>query len=142
MSTIPLGKITRAKAVAITLTGDVGTITVAADGSVVVEVPAAVLAAAANSAQRWAANVAAQLGPVCGSVPVPVSADVAAMLTGPLASWSMAGIYALRWERTGGFSVAVTKAASETFLAALAKQVAAIDSPPAVVLPAGVVAVA
>lgn len=126
MPTIALGKVGRSKASPLTLTGDVGTVTIDKVGNVSIEVPEAVMQASQNNAQRWAASLGAQTGDVVGSVALQISTPPPT--AGALMAWSMAGLYVLRWERSGVFSVAVTNAKAADFVAALAKQVAEIDA--------------
>lgn len=126
MPTIALGKVARTKTSPLTLTGDVGTVTIDKAGNVTIEVPDAVMQAGQNNAQRWAASLGAQTGDVVGSVALTVSTPPPT--AGALMAWSMAGLYVLRWERSGAFSVAVTTSKATDFVAALAKQVAEIDA--------------
>jgi hypothetical protein len=135
-----LGTISRAGAEApLTMSGEYGMVTVTAKGEVAVEVPPDVVRSAAELATGWAANKATLYEDVVASMPVQAPADTAPFVAGPLEAWSLAGLYVLRLERDGRFTLGITKTAATAFLAALAGIVAEVDAPakPAG-LPAGV----
>jgi len=135
-----LGTILRSGAKApLTMSGEYGIVTVTAKGEVAVDVPPDVVRSATELATGWAANKATLYEDVVAWVPVPAPSDTAPFVGGPLEAWSLAGLYVLRLERDGRFTIGVTKTSTTAFLASLAGIVAEVDTPPnAPVLPAGV----
>lgn len=126
-----LGTITRAgPKVPLTMSGEYGVVTVSANGEVAVDVPPDVVRSATELASRWAANKATLYEDVVASVPVVAPADTEPFTVGPLEAWSVAGLYVLRLERDGRFTIGVTKSAATAFLASIAGIVAEMDVPP------------